>query len=75
MKKSNKITGVILAAGRGERIKPLSFDLPKPLLPICNKPIMQYQLEEMINLGIKDYIFVVGHLKEKIIEFDKEGLL
>ncbi|MFH1459869.1 MAG: nucleotidyltransferase family protein [Candidatus Omnitrophota bacterium] len=65
--------GIILAAGKGERIKPLSLDFPKPLLPICNKPIMQYQLEIMIGLGIKKYIFVVGHLKEKIINYFGDG--
>ena len=68
-----KIHGVILAAGKGDRIKPLSLDVPKPLLPVCNKPIMQYQLEDMISLGIKDYIFVVGHLKEKIREYFGNG--
>lgn len=73
MVKKEKMYGVILAAGKGDRIKPLSFDLPKPLLPIGNKPIMQYQLEAMINLGIKDYIFVVGHLKEKIMEYFGDG--
>ncbi len=72
-KSKEKIYGVILAAGRGDRIRPLSFNDPKPLLPVCNKPIMQYQLEDMLALGIKDYIFVVGHLKEKIIDYFKDG--
>ncbi|UCD15133.1 MAG: NTP transferase domain-containing protein [Candidatus Omnitrophota bacterium] len=69
----DKMYGVILAAGKGDRIKPLSFDLPKPLLPICNKPIMEYQLQDMMRLGIKDYVFVVGHLKEKIIKYFGDG--
>jgi len=64
--KQDKVYGVILAAGRGERIKPLSFTVPKPLLPVCNKPIIQYQIEDMIGLGIRDFVIVVGHLGEKI---------
>lgn len=72
---SDKMYGVILAAGKGDRIKPLSFDLPKPLLPICNKPIMEYQLLDMMQLGIKDFVFVVGHLKEKIMEYFGNGSL
>lgn len=69
----NNICGVILAAGSGNRIQPLSFDMPKPLLPVCNKPIIQYQLEDMINLGIRDFILVVGYLKEKIKKYFGDG--
>ncbi len=39
------IVGVILAAGKGSRIQPLSMSYPKPLLPVCNKPLIQHQLE------------------------------
>ena len=65
--------GVILAAGKGQRITPLSFKVPKPLLCICNKPIIQYQIESMSNLGIKEFIIVVGHLKESIQEYFGDG--
>ncbi len=67
------ITGVILSAGLGSRIKPLSFDTPKPLLPICNKPIMQYQIEAMASIGIKEVVIVVGYLKEKIMDYFGDG--
>ena len=73
MKKKNEITGVVLAAGLGSRIKPLSFDTPKPLLPVCNKPIMQYQIEAMAAIGITNVIVVVGHLKEKISDTSGDG--
>lgn len=73
MKRKDDITGVILSAGLGTRIKPLSFDTPKPLLPVCNKPIMQYQIEAMKSIGINDFIIVVGYLKEKIIEYFGDG--
>lgn len=67
------LTGVILAAGTGGRIRPLSLSVPKPLLPVCNKPIMQYQIEEMKKIGIKHIIIVIGHLKNKIEECFKDG--
>ncbi len=70
---NSEFIGVILAAGLGERIKPLSLSIPKPLLPVCNKPIMQYQIEEMKKIGITDITIVVGHLKNKITEFFKDG--
>lgn len=73
MRKKDEITGVILSAGLGSRIKPLSFDTPKPLLPICNKPIMEYQIEAMSSIGIKDFIVVVGYLKEKIMDYFGDG--
>ena len=59
----NKLTGAILAAGRGSRLMPISENYPKPLLPICNKPIVQYQLEYMRDNGIEEVFLVVGHLK------------
>lgn len=70
---SQKLTGVILAAGKGSRIQPLNLYLPKPLLPVCNKPIIQYQLEDMRNIGVHDVIIVVGHLKEEIISYFGDG--
>jgi dTDP-glucose pyrophosphorylase len=65
-KANSKYCGVILAAGVGSRMQPLSFDYPKPLLPICNKPIIQYQIETMINLDIDRIFIVCGHLKEAL---------
>ena len=70
---SDKLIGVILAAGKGSRIQPLNLYLPKPLLPICNKPIIQYQLEDMRKIGVSDVIIVVGHLKEEIISYFGDG--
>ena len=61
---SNKYCGVILAAGAGSRIQPLSLSYPKPMLPICNKPIIQYQIESMIDLGIGEVFIVCGQLRE-----------
>ena len=69
----NRIVGVILAAGRGSRIQPLSMSYPKPLLPVCNKPIIQHQLEDMRSVGIEDVIIVIGHLGEQIVAHFGDG--
>ena len=60
--------GVILAAGKGERLYPLSDNYPKTLLPICNKAVIVYQLELMKGLGISDVVIVIGHYGYKIVE-------
>lgn len=67
------ICGAILAAGLGQRIKPLTSQIPKPLLPVGNKPIIQFHIEHMKSLGICNIYIVVGHLKERIIKFLKDG--
>ncbi|MHB8376485.1 MAG: sugar phosphate nucleotidyltransferase [Dehalococcoidia bacterium] len=53
-------TGVILAAGRGSRIRPLSDSTPKPLLPICNRPMIAYHLDLFAGAGIQDIVIVIG---------------
>ncbi len=64
MQPDRKFVGAILAAGKGSRLQPLSEAYPKPLLPICNKPIVGYQLEYMRSIGITDVYMVVGQLGE-----------
>ena len=58
--------GIILAAGKGERLQPLTDCKPKALLQICNKPLIDYQLELLREHGIDDIAVVLGHLKEQI---------
>jgi dTDP-glucose pyrophosphorylase len=57
----DRIIGVILAAGRGARMEPFSSRFPKPILPICNKPLLVYQIEAMREIGIEEIIIVVGY--------------
>lgn len=64
--KSREIVGVILAGGRGTRMEPFSRRYPKPILPVCNKPLMQYHLEAMANAGIREVFIVIGHLGYEI---------
>jgi UDP-N-acetylglucosamine diphosphorylase/glucosamine-1-phosphate N-acetyltransferase len=58
--------GIILAAGKGERLQPLTDCKPKALLPVCNKPLIEYQIELLRAHGIDEIAVVVGHLKEQI---------
>lgn len=60
MEKQN-IMGVILAGGKGSRMYPFSEHYPKCILPICNKPLMEHQIEMMKNIGIDDIVIVIGH--------------
>ena len=65
--------GVILSAGKGSRIDPFNVHYPKPMLPVCNRPILEHQIEQMKSVGIREVIIVVGHLKETIVEYIGDG--
>lgn len=60
------VTGVILAAGRGTRMQELGSEYPKPLLPICNEPLLVLHVKAMRDLGIRRVIVVVGHLGAQV---------
>jgi len=60
--------GVILAAGRGKRLNPLTSRRPKHLLPIIDKPLIRKVVEAVAETGINDICIVVGYGSEKIIE-------
>jgi len=57
---------MILAAGRGERMRPLTDHLPKPLLSVAGKPLIVYHLEKLSLLGVTDVVINVAYLGEKI---------
>jgi dTDP-glucose pyrophosphorylase len=59
---TNRMVGVILAAGKGARMYPFSERSPKPILPILNRPLLAHQIEVMRDSGIADIHIVVGHL-------------
>ena len=59
---------VILAAGVGDRLRPLTDRLPKCLVPVNGVPILVNTLTHLADSGIKETVIVVGHLKEKILE-------
>jgi bifunctional UDP-N-acetylglucosamine pyrophosphorylase/glucosamine-1-phosphate N-acetyltransferase len=64
---------VILAAGEGKRIHPLTFTRPKVMLPIANKPIIEWNLLNAINAGLKEFVFVVGYKSEMVRNYFGNG--
>lgn len=64
---------VILAAGEGSRMRPLTYTRPKVMLPIANKPILEHLLIEAIAAGIKEFIFVVGYHDDAVLDYFGDG--
>ena len=60
---------IIPLAGLGTRLLPLSSVMPKELLPINGKPNLEYLLEECIQAGIKEFIFIISKNKEAIKKY------
>ncbi len=65
--------GVILAAGHGSRMGPFGARMPKPIVPICNKPLLAYQLEHMRAVGVEEVTIVIGHLGHLITQTIGDG--
>lgn len=63
--------GVLMAGGRGERLRPLTEDTPKPLLPVGGRPIIDHNVELMRQFGIENIFVTVNYLKEQIIDHFK----
>ena len=61
--------GMILAAGLGKRMQPITFKTPKPLIQIGNKNLMERAIEFLINHGVEQIVINVHHLSEKIKDF------
>ena len=66
--------GIILHGGAGTRLRPLTFTGPKQLIPVANKPISQYVLEDLVEAGIADIAIVLGNVyPEKVEEYYGDG--
>ena len=67
------MNAMILAAGRGERLQPLTDRLPKPLIPVAGKPLLHYTLSYLKNCGVKEVVINLHHLAEQIQSFVGDG--
>ena len=65
--------GLLLAGGFGTRLRPLTFSGNKHMLPLANKPMLQYGLEQLKNVGITEIGIILGPLKEGIVEYFGDG--
>ena len=64
---------VVLVAGKGTRMEPLTSDCPKVMLKVANKPILEHILNSAIEAGIDGFVFITGYLEEQIKEYFGDG--
>ena len=65
--------GLIMAGGRGTRLKPLTCDCPKPMVPVCNQPIMTYAMELLRSHGVTHIGVTIQYLPERIRNHYMDG--
>ncbi|RZN41049.1 MAG: NDP-sugar synthase [Methanophagales archaeon ANME-1-THS] len=63
------VKAVILAGGFGTRLRPLTFTTPKALLPLVNRPVIDYILDYLAGFGLKDIVITTNYLREPLIEY------
>lgn len=63
----------ILAAGRGIDLRPFTYEIPKTLIPVHGKPILEYTIELLRENGVRDIYIFIGHLGEKIVAHFGDG--
>lgn len=64
---------MILAAGRGERLRPLTDSMPKPLVPVAGKPLIEYHLKALAQAGFRKIVINQGHLGDLLKERVGDG--
>src|SRR4051812_13088734 len=64
---------MILAAGQGTRVRPLTKYMPKPMIPILGKPVLEYLIEHLARYGVREIMINVSYLHEKIEQYFGDG--
>jgi dTDP-glucose pyrophosphorylase len=64
---------VVLAAGRGTRMRELTVDLPKPMIEVRGKPVLQHLVEGLRDAGIRDFLIIVGYRADAVQNFFGDG--
>ena len=64
---------MILAAGKGTRVQPLTYELPKPMIPLAGKPVMAHLIEHLAHHAVNEIMVNVAYLHEKIEDYFGDG--
>src|SRR6516165_3912307 len=64
---------VVLAAGRGTRMRELTADLPKPMIEVRGKPVLQHIVEGLRDAGIREFLIIVGYRADAVQNFFSDG--
>src|SRR6056297_2210942 len=59
-------TAVVLAAGEGTRLRPLTRNRPKPMLPAGNRPILEHVFDALVEAGVEELVVVVGYKRDRV---------
>lgn len=71
--KTDTKQAVILASGEGVKMRPFTYEIPKPLIPVNEKPLLEYGITLLRKHGIKDILITVSHLAQKIEQHFGDG--
>jgi len=64
---------VVLAVGEGRRLRPLTERRPKPMVPVANRPILEYVIEALSGAGVDGLVFIVGYKRKRIQTYFGDG--
>jgi UDP-N-acetylglucosamine diphosphorylase / glucose-1-phosphate thymidylyltransferase / UDP-N-acetylgalactosamine diphosphorylase / glucosamine-1-phosphate N-acetyltransferase / galactosamine-1-phosphate N-acetyltransferase len=67
------LKAVILAAGVGKRLGELTRNTPKPMVPICGRPVLSFIIDRIMSAGVCDFVLVTKYLPERIVEYFGDG--
>jgi N-acetyl-alpha-D-muramate 1-phosphate uridylyltransferase len=68
------LQAVILAGGLGTRLRPLTLDLPKPMIPVAGRPFLDYELQHLKKNGFHNFVLCVGYKAEVIESYFGDGM-
>ncbi len=67
------LKAIVMAGGEGTRLRPLTVNRPKPMVPICNRPVMEYVLELLKRHGVDTVIVTLHYLAEEVVSYFGDG--